>query len=700
MTPNFMGFLELTILEHVFRYDAQYHVHHAGEDDSRTINLARKDGILMSRFLRMLLLATLFCWFAVSATTVPAFAGEDWLPVAQEELKMTKEPKAPGAPALYLYRQVDRDDVESKEYHYARIKILTEEGRKYANMEIPFVKGAGNIKGIQARTIHSDGSIVNFDGKINEQTIVKARGLKYLAKTFTMPDVQAGSIIEYRFTRILPAGYVYDSQWLLSEELFTKYAKFSLRKNKGYALEVSWPRGLPEGTQPPAQDHDVVRLETQDIPAFQVEDYMPPPDDMKYRVDFMYRYNAEKDPDKFWKAEGIGLYGGIDAFTKQRKAMEGAVSQIVSPGDTSEVKLQKIYARCQKIRNLSFEREKTEKESDREKLKDAENVADVWKHGYGNATVINWLFLALARGGGFDASPVMVATRDQHFFSPELMNAEDLNTNVVLVKLNGKDLYLDPGFALAPFGLLPWHETGVSGLRLDKDGGTWTTTTMPGPQESGVERKATLQLTDSGDLEGKVSITFRGLSALSLRTDEHDEDNAGRKKFLEDQLKAYVPVPIEAELTNAPDWDSSSSTLVAEYSLKVPDWASAAGHRTVLAAALFGGGEKHLFEHAVRVHPIYFEYPYSDVDDVTITPPAGLQVTGLPQPKHTDLEVCAYSLTAESKSGSLHLNRNLMVNLSLLQPGYYGALREFFQVVRSGDEQQIVLQPAGGSMPQ
>jgi hypothetical protein len=35
---------------------------------------------------------------------------EDWLPVPPEDLKMSREPKAPAAPAVYLYRQVDRDD--------------------------------------------------------------------------------------------------------------------------------------------------------------------------------------------------------------------------------------------------------------------------------------------------------------------------------------------------------------------------------------------------------------------------------------------------------------------------------------------------------------------------------------------------------------------------------------------------------------
>jgi len=81
----------------------------------------------------------------------------EWLPVTPEEAKMTSEPKAPGAPAIYLYRQVDRDDIQNREFTYARIKIFTEEGRKYANIELPFLKGAWDIKDIQARTIRPDG---------------------------------------------------------------------------------------------------------------------------------------------------------------------------------------------------------------------------------------------------------------------------------------------------------------------------------------------------------------------------------------------------------------------------------------------------------------------------------------------------------------------------------------------------------------
>src|SRR5207302_1594107 len=107
------------------------------------------------------------------------------------------------------------------------------------------------------------------------------------AKTFTLPDVQVGSIVEYRYQEEFSSAYIFDSHWILSEDLFTKRAKFSLKAYSGFAMRVTWPVGLPEGTNSPTLKGNVVRLETQDVPAFQVEDYMPPENELKYRVDFI-----------------------------------------------------------------------------------------------------------------------------------------------------------------------------------------------------------------------------------------------------------------------------------------------------------------------------------------------------------------------------------------------------------------------------
>jgi Domain of Unknown Function with PDB structure (DUF3857) len=621
--------------------------------------------------------------------------------VSPDELKMTSEPKAPGAPALILFREVDRDDrgQTAHEDVYFRIKILTEEGRKYADLEIPFFKEEGNVVKLHARTIEPDGTIVNFSGKAFDKMIVKARGVKYMAKTFTLPDVQVGSILEYYYTTDLSEKFIFNSRWILSNELFTKNARFSLKPyTSSYVpVNVRWTWNLlPPGTAQPAEaPNHVINLEVSDVPAFQTEDYMPPENELKSRVDFIYSEEGfEKDPDKYWRNLGKKRNDQLESFVGKRKAMEQAVAEIVSPGDSPEVKLQKIYARVQQIRNTSYELQKSEQELKRDKEKDPGNVEAIWKKQYGNGEELTWLFLALARAAGFEASGMWLADRSNYFFIPQTMDGRRLDANVVVVKLNGKDVFFDPGAAFTPFGMLPWMETAVRGLKLDKDGGTWVETSLPTSADSGIQRKAELKLTETGDLEGKLTVTYTGLEAAQRRVEERLADDTQRKKLLEDEVRWAIPAACEVELTNQPDWKSSSS-LVAEYTLKVPGWVSGAGRRALLPVGLFGAPEKHLFDHADRVHPIYFEFPFQRADDVSIDLPLGWEITTVPEQQKLDAKAITYVLEAKNNKGTLHLNRVLNVDVLLLPTKNYANLRKIFQVVRTGDEEQIILQPGG-----
>ncbi len=613
---------------------------------------------------------------------------------------MKSEPLAPGAPAIILYRQVDRDDNgrTSHEDNYYRIKILTEEGRKYADVEIRFFKHNESVVAVHARSIRPDGSIVNFDGKAFDKEIVKAKGVKYLAKTFTLPDVQVGSIIEYFYTVDLAEDYVFESHWILSEELFTKRARFSLKPYSSYysqfRLRWNWQR-LPPGTVEPKEGGDhIVRMDASNIPAFQTEDFMPPENELKSRVDFIYQDDfTELQPDKYWKHTGKKWNDSLESFVGKRKAMEAAVAQIVAPGDPPEVKLRKIYDRVQQFRNTSYEVQKTEQEEKRTKEKPAANVEEIWKRGYGDNVNLTWLFLGLARAAGFEAYGCWVSNRRQYFFAANAMQSEKLDANVVLVKVNAKDVYFDPGVAFTPFGMLTWSETGTQGLRLDRDGGTWIRTTLPQSSESQVQRTAKLKLTDTGDLEGKLTITFTGLEAMYQRMEERNTDDVERKKFLENLAQRQIPAAAQADLTNKPDWNQSETPLVAEFDLKIPGWASRAGKRVLFPVGVFTASEKRVFEHANRTHPIYFEYPFEKLDDITIELPAGWQVGSVPTPQLKDGHIIVYELKAEDNHGTLRLTRRLNVDILLLEQKYYEPLRNFFQAVRTGDEEQFVLQP-------
>jgi hypothetical protein len=636
-----------------------------------------------------------------------AMAGIGFQPVSPDELKMTSEPLAPGAPAIILYRQVDRNDNihTPHEDNYIRIKILTEEGRKHADVEIPFWKESEDVVSVKARTIRPDGSIADFDGKVFEKYLVKGkfqgREVKYLAKTFTLSDVQVGSIIEYSYTLDYHEYQLYESHWLVSDELFTKKARFSLKPfDDGYygtySIRWSW-NSLPAGTAAPTQGNDrYIRMEASDIPAFQTEEYMPPANELKSRVDFIYEQGVgEKDQASYWKHVGKQRNAQLESFVGKRNAMQQAVAQIISPSDPQEVQLRKIYDRVQQFRNTSYEEAKTEQEKKRAKEKqiDDANVEDVWRRGYGNGMQLTWLFLGLARAAGFEAYGCWVSGRSEYFFSPVTMQSEKLNANVVLIKLNGKERYFDPGGAFTPFGLLQWSETGVPGLRLEKDGGSWIQTTLPQASESRIERAGNLKLSETGDLEGKLTVTFIGLEAMYQRLEERHGDEVTRKKFLEEEVTSQIASAAEAELTNRPDWSSSEAPLVAEFNLKIPGWASNAGRRAVIPAAIFTAAEKGIFEHANRVHPIYFAYPHQRVDDISVELPAGWQVSSVPAAQDKDGHVVLYSLKVERNPGALRLTRKLSVDILMLEPKYYAALRNFFQVVRTGDGEQIVLQP-------
>lgn len=613
---------------------------------------------------------------------------QNWLPILPEELNMTSEPKAPGAPAIYLYRQFDRDNTNATEFHYIRIKILTEEGRKYADVQIPFIKGEGGVKHIQARTIHPDGTIIDFTGTIYDKTIVKAKRIKVFVKTFALPEITVGSIIEYRYDLEI---YFPIQHWLLSDSLFTRHARFSLHHGAAPIIEWDWPLGLPSGTKPPFEDHDTIRMETQDVPAFQAEEYMPPADEMKYRIEFNYVAHGEKEPERFWKKEGTSQYLAEEDFIRKRKAMEAAVAEIVDPADSPEIKLRKLYARTQAIHNSSYEHKRTKQELEREKVPRIETVEDVWKHNYGNYFAVSWLFLALARAAGFEAEPILTSTREEHFFNRARMNARSLNSSVIAVKLNDKEIYLDPATPFTPFGLLAWYKNDVPGLLLDKDGGKWVVTPQAPASESRIERKANLRLSEDGSLEGTATVTFTGIEALWRRLYEYGEDDQVRRNLLENELKEYIPSNIDVELTNKPDWNSAETNLVAQFSLKIQGWGSSSGRRVLLPVGIFGGTEKHVFEHANRTYPIYFNSPYEDWDDVTIALPPGMQVSGVPESRLYDIKSFTYRSDVQQSEKSLHLTRQLTVSLASAEVKYYGSIRGFFQHVRSADEQPVVL---------
>jgi len=647
----------------------------------------------MSFFLlrRPVLLALLIFLVALPA----AAAKDEWLPISDDEKRLQEVPGNPGAPAILLYRHVDTDDVEAVEHHYYRIKVLTEEGRKYADVDIPYWKGVLWADDIKARLVRSDGTIAEFQGKIFEKVLAKHKGLNILAKTFTFPEVEVGSILEYRYKMRWDRLRYRAPEWTLDDELFTRRARFSMRPYLEGAMSLRWISYLPGGLKPPKDvGKDRVELEAENIPAFEKEDSMPPEKAVRPRIQFYYTRELDETPDQFWKREGKEWHEIAEQFMKKRKPMEQAVAQTVSPGDAPEAKLRKLYARVQQIRNLSFEELKTEKEEKREKLKDNNNVEDVWTRGYGYRTQINRLFVALARAAGFETAPVRVSERDEYFFIKNLLDWEQLNGEVAHVRVGGQEFYLDPGTVYCPFGLLPSERTGVIGIRLAEDGGSFIKTPEPEPEQGLIRRKAVLKLDAEGGLEGTLEIVYHGLEALERRVNNMDEDEAGRRKSLEEEVEASLPAGAEVTLEHATGWEGTEEPLQAAFRLAVPGMAAQTGRRMLVPLAVFHATKTHPFEHEKRRFAVYFDYPFQQEDEVTLELPEGYQVETLPQRKATSSNLGAYEMVSTNSGGQLQVRRRIRLNGYFFPLQHYSALRSFYSTVRAGDGEQAVLQVA------
>jgi hypothetical protein len=383
----------------------------------------------------------------------------------------------------------------------------------------------------------------------------------------------------------------------------------------------------------------------------------------------------------------------------QNRAMQAAVAQTLSATDPPEQKLRKLYARTLQIRNLSSERRRTTQEAERESAKDNEDVADVWKHQYGNAHQITLLFVALARAAGFEADPVALSTRNKFLFNAGMRNPSQLNTSIAAVRLGDRDIFLAPGMGLAPFGTLAWNDTAVRGLRLNESGGVWVTTPLPPSSASRLQRKAALRLTADGGLEGTVTFTFSGLDALARRLGERNEDDTERRRVLEEEVKRDMTEGSEVTLTGTPNWADIDAPLVAVFDVKVPGWARTAGSRALIPVGIFAEANRHVFEHATRKYAVYFAYPHQLEDDVSVDLPQGWKLNSVPAPGGADIKIANSKWTAESTPTGLHLKREFSIDTLLVNVEYYGQLQSFFQAVRrSGDEDAVVSLPAGAAM--
>jgi hypothetical protein len=659
----------------------------------------------------------------------------DWPAISAEDLSMTSIKEQPGAPAVILLREETDDDMNHRRQVYERIKILTDAGREYANVEIQYHRRGFSMGGISGRTVHADGSVVPFDGKPFDKTVAKGGGIRINVKSFTMPDVQVGSIIDYRYSLRYEDHVAFPPEWEVQHELFQRKAYFKfipfqthgnmvVRLDHGQvASDVAWEPLLGIAKQPevhrnvaaqaaaaePAYAGPVglvavwIDLNLENVPAFVEEPYMPPASMMKWRIYFYYQ--AKSTADDYWKEEGQYWNKDVESFLGKNHGLAEAVSGIVAPSDSPEQKVRKIYSFIAKLENQDYIPERTKQEEKVLELKINKGADDVLAHRSGSHDELNRLFVAMVRAAGIPASMIWVPDRGREFFIKNYLSTRQFDAEIAIVQLDGKDVFLDPGTKFCPYGILDWHYSGVDGLRQSSNGAEIGKTSIPEYRQALTTRMADVSLDEHGVITGTVVLVFKGAPAMHLRQEGGKTDEAGRKKLLEEGLsdsdgrkitsglRDILPGNSEIALTSKPDWDNADSPLIAQFHISCP-LAVAAGKRLMLAQHLFQVNEKALFPAPNRTNGVYFYSPWQEADEVHINLPAGMTVDSLAPDDTVKVPYAVYSVSQKQEApGQIFSRRDFILAQRVFIPNEYKQLKDFFDKVKAGDDQTALVRP-------
>ena len=627
--------------------------------------------------------AVSFCVLVAANAFAGLFApAQEFHPATPEELALKDVSYAPGAAAVILdWVEID-DDTRSYSAEYYRIKILGEEGKKYADVEVPYDAGFpvhARVTDISARTIQPDGTIVPFDGKIYDKVLYKSGGVRVRARAFSLPAVQVGSILEYRFQRRWAERMLLNTLWRIQREVPVLRARMSIRPHPTDGMyESSFTyHNLPPGRVPMRTRDKTYDFELTNVPACQPEELAPPEESLMSRVHFYYTL-GQMDALEFWSKQAGGWNKSIESFIGK---VDAGVARPLLGKDPMET-LHNIYAKVQSFKNRSFD----DSSADEKK-----NASDVIAKAEGSRNEINRAFVALARAAGLEANVVRVAPRDRFFFSANVLDAEQMDGEIAVVTIDGQTHTFDPGTPTAPFGLVSWEKSNVPGVRIAKGAKpAFTTWANQKPEQAVMRRSADLRL--NGDmLEGTITATFTGQEALVRRLRAWGGSDAERTKQLEDEAKEWFPSGSTVKLVQVTGATSHAEPLVAKFDVTLVNVVSAAGSRTALPISVFAASAKNPFSSATRTYPIYFKFSRRHEDDVKVTLPESLTLSAVPEPAMLDAGALQYRNEIRQNGNVIVFTRSMSVDTMLVDQQYYTPVRNFFSSMVAADQKPLLL---------
>jgi hypothetical protein len=568
---------------------------------------------------------------------------------------------------------------------------------------------------LEGRVVHPDGTVVQLTGKPADLLKV-TKGPRGLETSFIMPGVNVGSVIEYRY-QIRYDRYLTAPDWNLQTPYFIHKEHFVFRPSTQFSPGMHSATGVADSALKDPHDNILTDIQLEpnlpagknlikdalgnyvidltDVPPIPQELWAPPLNQQTYHVDFFYTYTP--DVKDFWQKQMGFWTRALNRYIENGSTLQNAVKENVSPTDSQLDKARKLYALVQKIENTDFN-------SDGAPLTGSEwipkgKVESVLLSRKDSSNEIAYLYLGLVRAAGIRARPERIASRSLRLFSAQYMNNIQLDTVLVQLSIDGKEILVDPGTKMAPFRTLHWAHAGAGGVAMDAGNKVEIIVTpLQKNSDNSILHAGNLNVSPKGTASGTLKVAFTGERAIELRQVGVKSGVEAVKSEIDRMIAQEVPEGISAKVDHVAYLDDPSKQLLAVIPVSGLLAKSADG-QLVLPRLFFETKETNPFPVGItRKLPVDMRYPAQEQEQITYMLPPGFTLKENPQDTNLKWEDnAAYQLRTKIAGDSITNARILVRGFTMLEAKDYDHLYDFYRKVIAADQQQLVLSASQAS---
>jgi hypothetical protein len=412
------------------------------------------------------------------------------------------------------------------------VKVLAPSGQQYANVVIPYASGS-QVDGIQGRAIGPDGTITVvqesdiFDVSLYPNYIFFS---DQRAKLFTLPAVEMGTVLEYRY-RLRVSGHTLWHSWEFQDRVPTRVSRFTLLSPAEYPVTPKL-YGIsiePKRVKVPAGFKATTVWEARDVPPLEPEFGMPAEREVEARLAIAPLGFRSWDDVAKWYGD---LAGARESAGPRIKAL---AARLTADAPDDRTRLKKIFEWVQQhVRYMAVEIGIGGYQP--------HHAEEVCSKLYGDCKDMTTLLCSIAREAGIDVKQALVSTWQNG--RPDTGLASPLQFNHVIAYCPSVDggTWMDPTEKWCRFGELPWYDQGLPVMVVEgKAKGKIVTT----PRTAAVENRSIdeweVRLESSGAALIRGTSSFKGMPAIEQRNDIGDLKPSDRRRWLESYLATRCP---------------------------------------------------------------------------------------------------------------------------------------------------------------